>query len=269
MASNPLFHLEHVEFNLSPCPNDIFMISGWDLGLSDHDIKCKPVIFGVQSLNELALKSQPKVSKISATTYLKISHLYDLLPVGATFSHKTGPLLVQKKYNNFSASSSGFKVAVGGKNTTASALLKMYYPNLQQVYCDFSKVFSLLEEGKVEFAVVIHESRLLLNTYDCKECEDLGALWVKDTSLPIILGVLVVRKDVCESVRSKISSSIRKSIKWGLQNKTIVSKNIVKYSQENDLGKIWNHIDNFTPSYCNDDIILKSLSLFNSRVNRL
>jgi len=115
--------MQKLTLGYSPCPNDTFIF----YALIHSKISCEGVEFieqleDVETLNQLALKSQLDLTKIS---YHALGHLreeYVLLRSGGALGRGCGPLVIANEETSMEKLQ-GKKIAIPGQLTTANLLL--------------------------------------------------------------------------------------------------------------------------------------------------
>ena len=119
--------MKHVDLYISPCPNDTFAFFALIKGI----VKCKNIttkyhFLDIEQLNNITLNN-PKnniICKISCATLPYIENNYTLLNTGAAMGFGNAPLIVAKE-NQLPENA---LIALPGKYTTATALLRKFFP---------------------------------------------------------------------------------------------------------------------------------------------
>ena len=91
----------------------------------------------------------------------------------------------------------GRRVGVPGLTTTAWLVLRLMQPAAVPVVvpiAPFARIFEALDAGEIDAALLIHEGRLLYEGRGCHKVAELGEWWQAETSLPLPLGVNVIRR---------------------------------------------------------------------------
>lgn len=202
----------------SPDPDDAFMF----YALKKREVQCngfkvQHVIEDIQSLNQRALKAELEVTAISAAVYPLVSRDYWILSCGASVGRNYGPIVVSEK--RFSKKELMKKrIAVPGMHTTAFLLLKIFLEHFIPVETNFTDIIPAVKQKKVDAGLIIHEDQINFRTAGLYKCLDLGAVWHRKYSLPIPLGLDVVRKDVGIELAQQINQSLFKSILFAKKN---------------------------------------------------
>ncbi len=201
----------------SPDPDDAFMFYGLASGMvSSEKIDFVHVIEEIQRLNERALRGELEVTAVSAHTYLAVQHKYRILSCGASMGEGYGPIVVAREEMK---DLEGKRVAVPGKLTTAYLLLRIYSDGFIPVECPFDEIFNAVRNRDVDAGLIIHEGQLTYIDYGLQSILDLGKSWSEETSLPLPLGLNVLKRGFDESIESEVLRVHQESIEYGLSHK--------------------------------------------------
>lgn len=211
--------VKEVKVAHSPDSDDAFMFYGIAHGLIDTDgFKIEQVHKDIQSLNEEALQSKYEVTAISFAAYPHICENYKIMTCGASMGDNYGPVLVAK--DSFDpANLPEVKVAIPGKLTTAYLALQLYQPGLTVCEEEFDKITDLVNDGVYDAGVLIHEGQLTYKKLGLKKLVDLGQWFMEQTGLPLPLGGNAIRKDLGEESIKRLSTVIKRSIQFSLDNR--------------------------------------------------
>src|SRR5208282_3582006 len=99
------------------------------------------------------------VTAASFHAYPYLAERYMLLPSGASFGDRYGPIVVARS-NPGANGLRGKRVAVPGKMTTAYLVLQLYESEIEPVFTPFDKILDTVAAGKADAGVVIHEGQL-------------------------------------------------------------------------------------------------------------
>ena len=244
--------MTRLDIAFSSCPNDTFIFHAMLHDCIDtKDFRLVPHIHDVEELNKKAFSKTFHVSKLSFYAYLKLRPSYEILDAGSALGFGCGPLLVGRTAN---LSFSNAKIAVPGKYTTAYLLMRLWNPSIQNVEVTrFDNILEGVQIGKYDAGLIIHEGRFIYPEYDCVEIVDLGKWWEDETSLPIPLGCIAVRKDhPFIDHKEDIESVLRDSVAFAFNNRDVSREFVKLHAQEMDDKVIDGHIDlyvnNFTLS---------------------
>lgn len=177
----------------SSCPNDTFLLHAMVEGLVDGgDLRWRPIIEDVETLNKRAFRGELDVTKLSFHTFMQVRDTYELLDTGAAFGFGCGPLLVAK--GPFPDPSLA-RIAIPGVHTTAWMFLQLWNPGIRNVApMRFDKIIPAIMAGEVDAGLLIHEGRFIYEDYGLRKIVDLGEWWETATGLPIPLGCFGIRK---------------------------------------------------------------------------
>jgi 1,4-dihydroxy-6-naphthoate synthase len=232
----------------SPDPDDAFMFYGIASGkVSSEKIDFVHVIEEIQSLNERALRGELEVTAVSAHTYLMVQDKYRILSCGASMGKGYGPIVVAREMMK---DLEGKRIAVPGKLTTAYLLLRIYSDGFIPVEFPFDRIFNAVRDGNVDAGLIIHEGQLTYKDYGLKSILDLGKSWSEETSLPLPLGLNVVKRGFDESIESEVLRVHQESIEYGLAHKDEALEYALQFGRgmNKDLGErfVLMYVNEFT-----------------------
>ena len=235
-----------LSLHISPCPNDTFAFDALINGRIDHDFDLAVEYHDIEVLNEGVLRGEPDISKISYAVYPLVAERYALLDSGSALGRGNGQLLVRRKGETGKIRT----VASPGLNTTANALLRRYFPEVEEVYqVLFSEIAAAVERGDVDAGVLIHEGRFVYERRNLELVADLGKLWENETNLPLPLGAIIVKRELGEETISKFDKLLADSVRYAFAN-PLVSRDFVKqHAQELEDDVIDKHISLFVNDY--------------------
>ena len=167
-------------------------------------------------LNEIARAGAADVVAVSVGVLPWIVKRYLLLPHGASVGRGFGPVVVARTPTLLGALS-GKRVAIPGADTTAWLVLRLMQQGLVPVVIPispFANVFTALDRGDVDAALVIHEGRLLYEKLGYHLVADLGQWWAGETGLPLPLGANVICRDLDDDLIADVSRVLADAIVW-------------------------------------------------------
>lgn len=205
---------QEISLGFSPCPNDTFIFHALlHKRLETGGITFRPVIRDVEELNQMALKGELDVTKVS---YYALGHILDdycLLSSGGALGRGCGPIVVAADLTDM-ASLKGKRIAIPGKFTTAFLLLTLFDPALREfaVPMPFDRIMESVRDGEVDAGLIIHEGRFTYQRYGLAEVLDLGSWWEESSGLPIPLGGIVARRSLGKEMEGSLEGLIKESI---------------------------------------------------------
>jgi 1,4-dihydroxy-6-naphthoate synthase len=235
----------------SPCPNDTFIFHALVEGLVrvpgvEFDVRMEDV----ETLNQLALRGELDVTKVS---YGAVPHLldrYQLLRSGGALGRGCGPLLVAREERSIDSLR---RVAIPGQLTTAYLLLRLFAPDLpaaeERVY---SEIMPAVERGEVDAGLIIHESRFTYRDHGLVKLADLGEWWEGETGLPIPLGGILARRSLGPEQISAIDGAIRRSVEHAFAHPADSESYIRAHAQEMEPAVMRQHIDLYVNEFSID-----------------
>jgi 1,4-dihydroxy-6-naphthoate synthase len=213
----------------SPDPDDAFMFYGIAAGKVTSDkIDFEHVIEDIQSLNRRALNKELETTAISAHGYLKVQDDYRIMSCGASMGEGYGPIVVSKEPVT---SLEGKEIGVPGKLTTAFLLLCIYADGFIPVEMPFDEIMPAAARGDIETGLLIHEGQLTYKDAGLRMLFDIGELWAKETTLPLPLGLNVVKRDIGEELQKEVLRVHKESIEYGLAHKKEALEYAMKYGR--------------------------------------
>ncbi len=217
----------------SPCPNDTFIFYALIHGrIPVDDLTFQERLEDVESLNRLVLHRSLDVSKIS---YHLLGHVRDdylLLRSGGALGRGCGPLVVARDPFD-PAELRGKRIAIPGRYTTASLLLRLFDPGLDTlVVMPFHEIMGAVVTGEVDAGVIIHESRFTYQGEGLHAILDLGRWWEEETGEPIPLGGIVARRELGTETLTLVENALRGSVLFAQAHPEEARQYIRRHSQE-------------------------------------
>jgi 1,4-dihydroxy-6-naphthoate synthase len=232
----------------SPDSDDAFMfyaLATKKLGV--RDVSFTHRLEDIETLNRKALDGVYDVTAISFHAYPYLEDKYVLLPSGASFGERYGPVVVSQACWN-SSSLKGKRVAVPGKMTTAYLALQLYEPEVDAVVTPFDHILEVVARGAVDAGVVIHEGQLTYSGSGLRKVLDLGEWWYQQTDLPLPLGGNAIRRSLDNYTQRTVAGLLKKSIQYSLQHR----EEALLYAQQFSRGLDTTTADRFVSMYVND-----------------
>ena len=198
----------------SPDPDDAFMFYALTAGkVTIPGVAIEHVLEDIESLNRRARTAELEVTAVSFATYLLIADQYRMMDPGASMGKGYGPILVAREPIDPRELPERV-VAIPGKHTTAALLLRLYVGDPPLIEVAFDKIPQAVLEGQADVGLLIHEGQITHRQLGLVKVLDLGEAWQRDTSLPLPLGVNVMRRDLGETLHRQLSQGLRDSIAW-------------------------------------------------------
>ena len=245
--------MQKLTLGYSPCPNDTFIF----YALIHSKISCEGVEFieqleDVETLNQLALKSQLDLTKIS---YHALGHLrkeYVLLRSGGALGRGCGPLVVAREEISMEKLR-GKKIAIPGQLTTANLLLQLYSAGYEELLIlPFDQIMTAVKQGQADAGVIIHESRFTYQQHGLHQVLDLGQWWEEESGYPIPLGGILAKRSLGNDLINKIDRALRKSIEYAYANPDEPQSYIKQHSQELEDDVVRSHIGLYVNNFSLD-----------------
>lgn len=247
---------------ISPCPNDTFAFY-YFLNRPENRGKYAVTFCDIEELNRGLLAKKWDVVKASFVVGAG-QDSYELLSSGSAIGYGAGPIAVYHSKEIFQKQS--WNVGLPGEHTTANLLWDYYLEHLDdrekkekipdtlhKKFLTFSDVLKKTASGELDVGVVIHEGRFVYKDYDLELLQDLGEFWEKETTYPVPLGGIFIRKDLPPDVKKNVGADLKESVEKALLCK---SQNNNEY-QENILSFIKNYSQELS-----DDVLEKHIEYY-------
>ncbi len=237
-----------VSLGISPCPNDVFIFSGFLLGKVktdwDFDFRFKDI----ETLNQAAAQNEFDLVKISYANALNCPE-YRLLGCGGALSKNCGPLLL----TGGSDWNPEKEVRVPGEHTTANFLLDFWAGHpLRKRFLPFDALYSELLARPDAQGAVIHEARFTYARDGLTLIQDLGAHWEKTTGHPIPLGALAYREKPGFPAAAEVEKAIRASLDWAWKNESRALELCARHAQDMDPDVVRAHVHLYVNDFTRD-----------------
>ncbi|RZK41636.1 MAG: 1,4-dihydroxy-6-naphthoate synthase [Pedobacter sp.] len=250
----------NISLGFSPCPNDTFIFDA----LIHHKIDTEGLTFDVsfhdvETLNQMAMRGELDVTKLSFNAFAHVIDKYALLDAGSALGFGVGPLLICKQdrleqiEEELKNSSPKLSVAIPGKYTTANFLLGIAYPNLlNKKEIPFNEIENAVIDNSIDIGLIIHENRFTYQDKGLAKILDLGSHWEQQTNCAIPLGGIVVRRDLTVDLQQKVNRLIRKSVEYAFANPQSGIDFIREHAQEMVEEVMYKHIELYVNQYSID-----------------
>lgn len=245
--------MKNLSLGISTCPNDTFIFDAMVNGrINTGGLQFDCTLTDVEKLNKKAFEGVFDITKISYHAYTFVSDRYILLNSGSALGFNNGPLLVSRKYKTLEELK-GKVIAIPGKYTTASLLLSVIYPQLDnKVEYLFSDIEDAVLGHKADAGLLIHENRFTYGERGLIKLADLGEEWQSLTSMPIPLGGIAVNRRIGDGIISAIDRILYESIDHACKNPMDSYDFVKKYAASMDPGVMKKHIDLYVNDYSRD-----------------
>jgi 5,8-dihydroxy-2-naphthoate synthase len=232
----------------SPDSDDAFMFYALATKkISTGNLRFSHVLEDIESLNQKALQGVYDITAISFHAYAYLADQYALLPCGASFGERYGPVVVAR--DRLGADGlKGKRIAVPGKMTTAFLALQLYEPEFEPIFVPFDRVLECVTNGDVDAGVVIHEGQLTYSSEGLTKVVDLGEWWYQQTGLPLPLGGNAVRRSHDRRTIQQISKLLKASIQYSLDHREEALAYALQFARGLDAATA----DRFVSMYVNE-----------------
>jgi len=232
----------------SPDSDDAFMFYALAEGKVDaEDVEYIHQLQDIETLNQRALRGELEVTAVSIHAYAYLADRHALLPHGASMGDRYGPKLVTRAPMTRDAIR-GSRIAIPGPLTSAYLALRLYEPVFDPVFMPFDQIDEAVLRGDVDAGLLIHEGQLTYAAQGLHLVADMGEWWFAETGLPLPLGGNVIRKDLDDDLKRKVSRHLRDSIAYGLEHRSSALDHAMRYAR----GLERTDADTFVGMYVND-----------------
>jgi 1,4-dihydroxy-6-naphthoate synthase len=189
----------------------------------------------MNTLNQAALSGMYEVTAISSVLYPRVADRYAILSVGTSVGRGYGPMLVSKDPRTLD-SLRGQRVGVPGIPTTGWFLLRVLCPEAIPVEMAFDQIAGAVAAEKLPAGVMIHEELLYYPKLGLHRVVDLGATWCQENSLPLPVGLNVIRRDLGLAAMQQICEVIRGSLRFGLDHSEETLRRVSRFGRRSEGG---------------------------------
>ncbi len=232
----------------SPDSDDAFMF----YGLATKKLRTGNLLFthtleDIESLNQKAMEGVYDITAISFHAYPYLADRYILLPSGASFGERYGPIVVARATLG-TEGLRGKRVAVPGKMTTAHLVLQLYEREFEAIFTPFDQVLEAVNRGEADAGVIIHEGQLTYAESGLQKIVDLGEWWHQETGLPLPLGGNAIRRSLDHRTLRAAARLLKESIQYSLDHR----EEALNYALQFARGLDSPTADRFVAMYVND-----------------
>ena len=238
-----------IQVGHSPDPDDAFMFHA----LANDKVETGKYRFthelqDIETLNQRAFNAELELTAVSLHGYAYLTDTYAICSCGASIGDQYGPMVVARedwKIDDLR----GKTIAIPGKLTTAFLSLKLLLgDDFEYEIHPFDEILNLVEQGKVDAGLIIHEGQLTYASQGLKLVVDMGVWWYEETGLPLPLGANAIRKDMGMEMMEEVTAILKKSIQYGLDHRKEALEHALKYGRDLNLESA----DKFVDMYVND-----------------
>ncbi len=179
------------------------------------DLSFREVLEDVETLNQMARRSELDITKVSYHALGHLTDRYCLLRSGGALGKGCGPLVIAREELQMK-DLRGKTIAIPGVLTTAFLLLRICDNSLGNTIAvmPFDRIVDAVKAGEADAGLIIHESRFTYQKEGLKKVLDLGEWWEQATGLPIPLGGILAKRELGERTVRRVEDLVRKSIEY-------------------------------------------------------
>ncbi|HLJ96089.1 MAG TPA: MqnA/MqnD/SBP family protein [Gemmataceae bacterium] len=219
----------------SPDPDDAFMF----YALANSKLDTEELVFrhqleDIETLNRRALRGELEVTAISIHAYAHLLDKYALLPSGCSMGDRYGPMVVARQPMSIDELKKR-RIAIPGTMTTAFLTLRLLLAeSFAYDVVPFDQILDLIQQGRYEAGLIIHEGQLTFQKLGLHLVVDLGVWWQERTGLPLPLGGNAVRQDLGKRLMRQISRLVKDSIRYALDHRDEALAYALRYARNMD-----------------------------------
>lgn len=202
----------------------------------------------MSDLNRAAADGRYEVTAVSSVVYPAVADRYAILSVGTSVGRGYGPVLVSRRPYEL-AELAGRCVGVGGIPTTGWFLLRLLCPGAVPVEMPFDEIAAEVAAGRLDAGVMIHEELLYYPQMGLRRVIDLGAEWCRRNSLPLPVGLNLVRRDLGRAAMERVCGAIHASLRHSRENPGPALARVSRFGRGPEGGCA----DRFVEMFANDD----------------
>lgn len=239
-----------IQVGHSPDPDDAFMFHALANDKIDTGrYRFTHELVDIETLNHRAFKAELELTAVSLHAYAHLTETYALCACGASMGDNYGPMVVAREAGSID-SLKGKKIAVPGELTTAFLALKLLLgDSFEHEVHPFDEILNIVEQGKADAGLIIHEGQLTYANQGLSLIVDLGKWWFDETDgLPLPLGANAIRRDLGQPAMDEVTALLKQSIQFGLDNRDEALAHALQYGRDLDHAKA----DEFVGMYVND-----------------
>lgn len=241
-------HVLELKLAHSPDSDDAFMFYALATKkIRTGNLRFTHLLDDIETLNQKALAGVYDITAISFHAYAYVAERYLLLPCGASFGDRYGPLVVARGTLG-PEGLKGKRVAVPGKLTSAYLALQLYEPQIEPLFSSFDQIARRVANGEADAGVLIHEGQLTYAREGLTKVVDLGEWWHQQTGLPLPLGGNAIRRSLDRRVLRHVAKLLRGSIQYGLDHREEALEYATQYGHGIDIPTT----DRFVSMYVNE-----------------
>ncbi|MCB1190561.1 MAG: 1,4-dihydroxy-6-naphthoate synthase [Leptospiraceae bacterium] len=234
----------------SPCPNDTFLFYYMVHQKLSSKFTITEVLHDVEQLNISAKQTKFDVTKLSFYAYFEVMENYKLLTCGSALGRGCGPILVKKKNKRIRLNDHP-NILVPGLLTTANLLLNLHLKNqYNPVPVRYDCVTKQIAKGDYDLGVIIHEERFTFEERGLEKVVDLGEWWENETSLPIPLGAIAIKRDLQPEIQVEFNNCLSQSLALAYEHpektKQYILSNSISIEEEIARKHIDLYVNDFT-----------------------
>lgn len=244
MPDKTLINIGH-----SPDPDDAFMFHALANDKIDTGrYRFTHTLQDIETLNHRALKGELELTAVSLHGYAFMTDTYALCACGASMGDNYGPMVITREASSID-DVRGKKFAVPGTLTTAFLTLKLLLgDDFEYEVHPFDEILDIVEAGKADAGLIIHEGQLTYADQGLHLVVDLGKWWHDETGLPLPLGANAIRKDLGQPTMDEVTALLKQSIQYGLDHRDAALDHALQYGRNLNRQKA----DEFVGMYVND-----------------
>jgi 1,4-dihydroxy-6-naphthoate synthase len=228
----------------TPDADDAFMFYAMISGKIKTRLKIEHLIEDIETLNRMAFEGKLDVTALSVHAYAYLEDRYRILSAGASVGDGYGPIVVAKRDMELE----GKRIAIPGRYTTATLLLKLALDDFDAVEMRFDRIIDAVKRGDVDAGLLIHEGQITYEVHNLVKVLDLWEFWHERIGLPLPLGVNVISRDIPEEDQKEFLRVMKESIRYALEH----VEEAIDYAMNYSRGMSRDLVKRFATMYVNE-----------------
>ncbi|HLG42121.1 MAG TPA: MqnA/MqnD/SBP family protein [Planctomycetota bacterium] len=232
----------------TPDSDDAFMFHALLTGqVNTRGLGFRSVVEDIQTLNDAAAREKFDITALSLHGWVYVRDRYLIMEPGASVGDGYGPILVARTPTS-PRDLKGKRIAVPGERTTAALLLRLFHSESPMIVRPFDQIMGAVMSGDAELGLLIHEGQVTYSKMGFHKVIDLGEWWKSETGLPVVLGIVGIRRALGTAVHRAATQALRDSIAYALKNRNEALAAAKRYSRGMDTVTL----AQFVSMYVND-----------------
>ena len=129
---------------------------------------------------------------------------------------------------------SDLKIAIPGTLTSAFLALKIHNPDFKYEVVPFDKIIETVQSKRCDAGLLIHEGQLFYESIDSQSARP-GRMVAREDWFTFRMGGNVIRRDLGATTIKEVSTLLRESIRYSLDNRDDALQYAMQFARDMDL----------------------------------